>query len=426
MKNLNASYWPLWQRLLFRFGMIYVLLYSLPFPLDQLPFMEWLADATKAVWEPIANLIAVHLLGIEAVVDQQGGSGDTTYNYVHLITIMSLSLLGTLIWSLLDRKRKGYKELFYYFYVYLRYYLAIVLMLYGFVKIIKLQFPYPGLIRLTEPLGDFSPMGLLWTFMGYSEPYNWFTGFGEALGGFLLFFRRTTTLGSLVIIAVMSNVVVLNFSYDVPVKLFSLHLLGFAIILMLLDIKRLWNVLIMNKAALPVELPDPNLNKQGQWVQWGLKFLVIVWVMYGNISDGIDNRSQYGSERPKPEMYGLYEVETFVQNGDTLPPLTTDSTRWQYITLDRPDMVILKTMTRQLSYLQMETDSLENIFRWNRFGDTTNINIMHYSRNDSALLSLEGIYQSDTLSMSFRRIDPQEFLLVNRDFHWVNQYPFNR
>jgi len=337
-----------------------------------------------------------------------------------------VSLLGTAIWSVLDRKRTSYKELFYYFYAYLRYYLAITLMLYGFVKIIKLQFPFPSLIRLTEPLGDFSPMGLLWTFMGYSEPYNWFTGFGEALGGFLLFFRRTTTFGSLVIIAVMSNVVVLNFSYDVPVKLFSMHLLGFAIILMLLDFRRLWNVLIMNKTALPVELPAPTLNQQGKWVQWGLKFLVIVWVMYGNISDGIDNRNKYGSERPKPDMYGLYEIEQFVQNGDTLPPLTTDSSRWQYLALDRQDMVMLKTMTRKLTYLQMETDSLENIFRWNQYGDTTHVYDMRYSRNDSALVSLAGIYQSDTLAMTFRRIDPQDFLLVNRGFHWVNEYPFNR
>ncbi|MEL7534805.1 MAG: hypothetical protein AAFN10_26105, partial [Bacteroidota bacterium] len=409
-----------------RFGMIYVLLYSLPFPIDQLPFMDWLGVVTKAFWEPVVNFVGKNLLGLSELVDQQGGSGDTTYNYVHLLTLFGVSLIGTVIWSILDRKRTSYQELFYYFYAYLRYYLAVVLMLYGFVKIFKTQFPFPGLMRLSEPLGDFSPMGLLWTFMGYSEPYNWFTGFGEALGGFLLFFRRTTTLGSLVIIAVMSNVVVLNFSYDVPVKLFSLHLLGFAIILMLLDWRRLWNVLLMNKTSLAVDLPQAELNPNGQKAIRIIKFLLIGWIMFGNISDGMQNVKKWGDKRPKPDMYGLYEVETFVKNGDTLAPLITDSSRWHYLAIDRPNMVMLKTMTRKLSYLQMETDSVENLFRWNRYGDTTNVYNMRFSRNDSILLSLAGIYQEDTLAMTFKRIDPKEFLLVNRGFHWVNEFPFNR
>ncbi|MEL6654559.1 MAG: hypothetical protein AAFQ87_27540, partial [Bacteroidota bacterium] len=392
MEQLKSSFWPFWQRLIFRFGLIYILLYSLPFPIDQLPMMDWLGAVTKAFWEPIVNLIAVNILDLEPLIDQQGGSGDTSYNYVHLLALLTLSILGTLIWSVLDRKRTSYSELFYYLYAYLRYYLAVVLMLYGFVKIFKTQFPFPGLMRLTEPLGDFSPMGLLWTFMGYSEPYNWFTGFGEALGGFLLFFRRTTTLGSLVIIAVMSNVAVLNFSYDVPVKLFSLHLLGFAIILALLDGRRLWNVLIMNKTALAAKLPEPTLNQSGKRLFLVVKVLMIGWIMYGNISSGMTNIKKYGDLRPKPDLYGLYEVETFVRNGDTIPDLGAEAERWQYLAIDRPGMIMLKNMDRQLTYLRSETDSLEPVFHWSSYRDTTANYSMHFTRNDSALLSLEGVF----------------------------------
>jgi len=31
-----------------------------------------------------------------------------------------------------------------------------------------------------------------------------------------------------------------------------------------------------------------------------------------------------GSKAPKPPLYGLYDVNTFVINKDTLKPLTTD------------------------------------------------------------------------------------------------------
>ena len=56
--------------------------------------------------------------------------------------------------------------------------------------------------------------------MGYSRPYAIFCGLVETVGGLLLFWQRTTTLGALIVAASMANVAMLNFSYDVPVKLF--------------------------------------------------------------------------------------------------------------------------------------------------------------------------------------------------------------
>ena len=68
-------------------------------------------------------------------------------------------------------------------------------------------------------------MGLLWTFMGFSRPYAFFTGLVECFAGVLLFSQRTTTLGALFAAAAMGNVAMLNFSYDVPVN--SIHLIFF-------------------------------------------------------------------------------------------------------------------------------------------------------------------------------------------------------
>ena len=104
-------------------------------------------------------------------------------------------------------------------------------------------------------------MGLLWTFMGYSTVYTIFAGLGEVIGGAFLLFKRTRLIGSLIVIAIMSNVVMLNFAYDVPVKLFSTHLLLMAIFLTVPDIKRLSNLFFFNRAIAPeanVSLPFHN------------------------------------------------------------------------------------------------------------------------------------------------------------------------
>ena len=168
------------------------------------------------------------------------GSGDTTYNYVQVYCYAVMAAAVAVAWTLLDRRRTDYTGLYRGLRVYVRFYLAAVMIMYGSAKVIKAQFPNPPLDRLLQPFGDASPMGLLWTFMGTSESYNIFTGAGELIGGLLLTARRTTLLGALVCFAVMSHVAALNFSYDVPVKLFSMHLLAISLFLMAPDLGRLW------------------------------------------------------------------------------------------------------------------------------------------------------------------------------------------
>ena len=68
-------------------------------------------------------------------------------------------------------------------------------------------------------------MGLLLNFMGYSTAFNMFTGLAEAIAGFLLLFRKTVTFGSLMSMTVLSNIVAMNFCFDVPVKIYSANLL---------------------------------------------------------------------------------------------------------------------------------------------------------------------------------------------------------
>jgi len=177
------------------------------------------------------------------------GSGDTTYNYVQIFVWVIISFLFAVTWVLLDRKHTSYRRLAYWLRIFMRYYLGYTLLVYGFVKIIKLQFPSPGLVRLVQPYGDSSPMGLAWTFVGFSNGYNMYIGGAEVLAGSLLFFKRTTLLGSLLSMTVMMNVAAMNFAYDIPVKLFSLNLVLFSVYLAAFDWQRIRNVFFLNRPA---------------------------------------------------------------------------------------------------------------------------------------------------------------------------------
>jgi hypothetical protein len=106
-----------------------------------------------------------------------------------------------------------------------RYYLAIVALSYGIIKLFVLQMPFPTISQLATPLGDLLPMRFSWLFIGYSVPYQFFSGAMETVAGLLLLYRRTVTAGLFAATGAFLNVAMINLSYDVPVKLFSMHLL---------------------------------------------------------------------------------------------------------------------------------------------------------------------------------------------------------
>src|SRR5689334_14063011 len=222
---------PLWspaKKVLFRFAFCYLLLYSFPFPLYYIPYVGMIGMWTFQMWNKLVPWVGQQLFGVTITVFPNG-SGDTTFNYVQVFVFLVIATVATLVWSLLDRRRRNYARLYEWLRVYTRFVLAVAMIGYGTAKVFPSQFPMPSFDRLMQPYGDSSPMGLLWTFMGASVAYNVFTGLGELVGGLLLVFRRTTLLGALVCIGVMANVVMLNFSYDVPVKLYSTHLLLMAV-----------------------------------------------------------------------------------------------------------------------------------------------------------------------------------------------------
>ena len=55
-------------------------------------------------------------------------------------------------------------------------------MSYGIIKLFVLQMPFPQLSQLATPLGDLLPMRFSWLFIGYSVPYQFFSGAMETIG----------------------------------------------------------------------------------------------------------------------------------------------------------------------------------------------------------------------------------------------------
>ena len=271
-----------------RFGLrwlaLYLLLYNVDWLARLLPGLLWISRAWDALWQRLVLWIGPQLLGLSPSIQVDlNGSGDKYADYIQVGCMILLAVVGALVWVWLDRSSKHDRLIYEILRVGVRYALAASMLLYGFGKVFHLQMSFPGAHRLAEPYGDSSPMGLLWTFMGYSAGYSFFAGMAEVAGGALVLFRRTTTLGALVIAAVMLNIEILNLCYDVPVKLYAAHLLFMAIVLLAPDLRRLANLFVFNRPAQAVDLCRAWPKGWMGPATLALKILVIAWLLYSTI-----------------------------------------------------------------------------------------------------------------------------------------------
>ena len=424
---IEKTAWNHFQKIGFRFIVIYFSLHISTFYISFLPFTTSLIKWLTYQIQSIPVWFAKTFMDIEITVFP-GGSGDTTYNYVEVLVFFILAILGCIIWSAIDRKRQNYNRLLSFFRIYVSYYVGAYMLSYGLSKIFYLQFSEPSFLELFRTYGESSPMGIAWTFMGASKAYTMFSGFAEVLGGLLLFHRRTRTFGALVIFSVMLNVFVMNMSYDIPVKLFSFHLMIKALFIALLDYKRILNLFILRKPKTFVNELKPLFNNRKYGIAATvLKYAFIIYVFYSYTSSNMEYWQQR-YKAPEPYFYGVHDTELFIKNNDTIPPLLTDKIRWKRLMMDKGYLsryMVVRGMKDQPRWYTYDLDSINKTLKMTSTSDSLDILDLTFTKNDS-IISFNGLWKNDSIQIKLKRFDTSKILLTNRGFHWINEYPYNR
>jgi uncharacterized membrane protein YphA (DoxX/SURF4 family) len=422
---------------LIRFVLWYFGLYFLPFPLTafgdlgSFPVpLAWIGQGFQSAvlaYERGANLLAVwvgeNLLGFStgSIVIQPTGSGDTMVQYLRVVVIATLAAIGTVVSTLARSPRLRSPRVDAAFRVYFRYAMAYWLLSYGFAKVPPMQFQPPSADLLVRTYGESSPMGLLWTFMGFSPGYTMFAGLAELVPGLLLLFRRTTTLGALLGAATMTNVAVLNFAYDVPVKLFSLHLLTALIIIAAPDLRRLFNVLVLNRPVPAVTLREQPLTRRWAWA----KAAFIALLVGGNILGAYQSWYRFGPGAPRPEVAGVYDVESFALDGEARPPLWTDTTRWRRVLVSHRGFLVVQSMGDRNERFSYKYDEGARTLQLTGFGTKEAFTLV--ATESDAGLVVEGPFRHGRqVRVELKKQPDRSFPLQTRGFHWVQELPFNR
>jgi len=371
---------------------------------------------------PLVSWVTAHVFQLEPLV-LFTGSGDKTSDWVQAFCLLVIAAVVTIVWSVLDRRRSEYVRLHRWFRVFLRFALGSTMLGYGMSKAVPLQMPAPSLTRLLEPFGSFSPMGVLWSSIGASRPYEMFTGCAELAGGILLFVPRLATLGAIVCLADTVEIFTLNMTYDVPVKLFSFHLILLSLFLLAPDARRLANVFVLNRTAEPAARPHgTRAARLGLIAQLVFGAYLLATSMSGIISGW----SRYGGGAPKSPLYGIWLVDEMTVDGQPRLPLLTDAGRWRRVVFQSPTNMSFQRMDDTFVTYRAAVDVEQRTITLNNATDKGAAVRLAFERPAPDRLTLDGTMDQKKVRLQLRLFDEKNFLLLGRGFHWIQEYPFNR
>jgi len=430
----STAQWSLATRIGFRFVFCYFVLYVGPGAVGGLGLRDRIISSPYrefwvAIWARVVPWVGENILHLKGDFHETlNGSGDQLYDYILVFCILVVAAIATVVWSWLDRRRPDYERLYAWLRLLMRLSVAAPMIGYGVAKLFRAQFPEPPLVRLIDPLGQTSPMGFLWTFMGYSRAYSLFGGLGETVAGVLMVVPQLTTLASLITIGVMSNVLMLNLCYDVPRKIYSIHILLICAFLLLPELRRLGNFFFFNRPVEPArEVP---LFAKEQWNQLALVFQIgfgILAFWGGAHNARVDE--VLAATHLAPDIRGIWYVEDFELDGVPHPPLLTDKQRWKNLVLDTPAVINLQMMDETLQQYGLHLDEQQNKLQFADWGSQHWKGDFSLEQPQPDRMTLTGQLDDQPLVVHLQRLDlsdPNKFLLINRGFHWVNKWPYRR
>jgi len=424
--------WPSWQKILFRFFFAYFILYITPWWfLDYIPGGNYLTQYYYSFNDWLVNTANNKLFHLYKTLVPLNGSGDTSYAWIQLWLYLALALLGCTVWTMADARHSNYNRIGYWFRIMLRYFLIANCFSYGYAKIFLQQMPFPNLRQRSTPLGDFLPMRLSWMFMGYSTTYQFFAGAMEVIAGLLLLFRRTSTFGAIAATGVFLNVMAMNLGYDIPVKLYSMHLVIIGMVLLCFEHKRILSF-FTNQAASAGSLYNITVAKS--WMRiliWVSKIAFIILIIILPFKDTYEEYRQ--GNQPQiiaPIQAGVYEVSRFAVNHDTIPFTYADSLRWKDVIFENGylgSICTTDTLFRQRygrGYFNFSFDSArQKIFFSKRTVTFDSIPLfsMKLEMPDSNTILLSGLVRKDTVFAELKKTK-RHFQLAEKQFHWLSEY----
>lgn len=414
-----AKSWTLFQKITFRLLFLCLGLFLLDYEMAiffiDLNSFGTLTAIYKSIVQPVAWLDKhLYHFGYDPKL-HQAFPGNSHFGMVYYLTIIIISLLVVIAWSIVDRHKKNYHRLNHWFRLYIRYIIALIMFSYGITKVIPSQMSYPGITDLLTPMGDESRFSVVWNFVGASPGYEAFTGFCEVIASLLLIFNRTYVLGGLLMCAVLTNVVALNFFYNIGVSLPSSLLLVSVLYLLAPYALKLAQFFFQAKT---ISLSEKHYSFEKGWRKYAVIALGICIPLFSFINSLYEANTIYRKLRAEAKEQRLYDVNYFIAK-DTLQPLLTDTLRWRRFVFLSKKSAAVYNMEDKAVFYDCDLDPLKRTCRLHDYDDSAKWDILHYSYPQKNMLQFTGSWKGAAVTILMKEIPIDSMNLKKEKFRFL-------
>lgn len=332
-----------------------------------------------------------------------------------ILGLFVLALLAAILWTFLDRNRRNYARLNTAMRVYARYTVALITLTYAMAKVIPTQFGTLTVSDMLYPLGQFYPSGLLWAFMAASPGYTIFAGMAELSGSVLLFFRRTTLLGGLILAGALANVEAIDLGYNVGAGADAALLLVLDLIILAPYLPWLFDIFIGTGQS---RLPHEPLPARQRWyhplpAKTALLCVVLIPLAYKETLI----RGRFTIFDKIHAVHGFFDVTTFTRNGQVVKPLVNDSSTWKCIAdegvFDR-EWLTVEYANGDMNRFPVSDDVSRRIWTF-REGKSKPVMKLNYLVQPDGDVALDGNMGSDAVHLLLHPVD------VKKAFHLLSR-----
>lgn len=416
--------WGVATRIAFRFSLAYLALFSLATQIFGsmvlIPYHSFRGFGLLWPMREITYWFGSQVFRIHTPLVYDGNSRDSDFYWIQTAWILLVSIIVTVVWSGLDRKRDNYITLNKWFRLFVRFGLAAQMMEYGMTKVIPTQFPSPSLNTLVTPLGNLSLQGLLWTSVGASPGYEIFTGCAELLAAILLIFPRTALLGALICLADMTQVFVLNMTYDIGVKIISLHILLLTFFYLAPEFRRLARFFLLDGGVEPSSQPPLFKSLRATRIALAAQMVFGFYLLAMQADVNWVYWHAEGGGRTKSPLYGIWNVEELSIDGQARPAVLNDyDRRWRRVIFDSPDSLVFQRTDDSFARFGVSIDVFRKTLALTKGQSRNWKSNFTFDRVRPEQLVLDGQMDGYKIHMQLQLVEFDTFRLLNSRFRWV-------
>lgn len=335
----KSSTWSLTEIFIFRLVLIFFIILFIPYDLN-------LYHSLNGGGFSFQNLFQIATYRT-SFISESLYVGNHLEGYYNWLIALLLALVGAIVWGFFKREQpiKEYNQLYYWLRVALRYRLALAIIFTGVVKLFPIQIPEPTLSDFHTPYGNF----LLWK-MYYltnavsSALYIPSLGILEIIGGLFLLNRKTVTIGAGLLIALLTNIVIVNYVYEIGEQVYSSFLLLIALVIILPDVPGLYNLLFLEKTTQYKEF-SPIFSKLTYKLRSVFQVVFLLTITGFTVLTFVswkDTNYPFPKTKGIADIKGVYNVKEFNYKGKILPYSITDSLRWQNVVFEEWNTISIR------------------------------------------------------------------------------------